>query len=114
VDPNFAATRIEPSLAVWVQSTTGSLGSAPANQSSAAAHASAAYPHPQRLRQEHVAEFGLPDNRTDVTRTLCDAPVEHDRADHRSVEVDHEMARAPPGHLRHRALELVTRSGPPT
>ena len=46
VNPSFAARRIERSLAVWVQSTTGSPGSASANQSSAAAHASAAYPRP--------------------------------------------------------------------
>ena len=46
VNPSFAARRIERSLAVWVKSTTGSPGSAPANQPSAAAHASAAYPNP--------------------------------------------------------------------
>ena len=63
-----------------------------------------------RLRQEHVAELGLPGIRTDVTRTLCVAPIERDRTDHRSVEIDHEKARAPLGHLRHRALEPITRS----
>lgn len=46
VNPSFAARRNERSLAVWVQSTTGSPGSAPTNQPSAAAHPSAAYPHP--------------------------------------------------------------------
>jgi hypothetical protein len=46
VNPSFAASRIEGSLAVWVQSTTGSPGSAAANQASAAAQASAAYPRP--------------------------------------------------------------------
>ena len=46
VNPSFAATRIEPTLAVWVVSTTGSPGRTPSNQSSAAAHASAAYPNP--------------------------------------------------------------------
>jgi len=45
-----------------------------------------------------------------VTLALWVAPVERDDADHRPVEVDHEEARAPPGHLRHRALELVTRT----
>ncbi|SDT23559.1 hypothetical protein SAMN04515669_3202 [Jiangella sp. DSM 45060] len=46
VKPSLAARRIERSLAVWVDSTTGSPGCAPANRSSAAAHASAAYPCP--------------------------------------------------------------------
>jgi hypothetical protein len=46
MNPSFAARRIERTLAVWVASTTVSPGSAPANQSSAAAHASAAYPRP--------------------------------------------------------------------
>jgi hypothetical protein len=46
MNPSFAATRIERSLAVWVRSTTGSPGSATANQSSAAAQASTAYPRP--------------------------------------------------------------------
>jgi hypothetical protein len=36
VNPSFAARRTGRSLAVWVQSTTGSLGSTAANQSSAA------------------------------------------------------------------------------
>ena len=66
VNPSFAARRIEPTLAVWVESTTGSPGSAPANQPSAAAHASAAYPNPHASRQEQVAEIGLPrSSRTD-------------------------------------------------
>jgi hypothetical protein len=34
MNPSFAATRIERSLAVWVHSTTGSPGSASANQPS--------------------------------------------------------------------------------
>lgn len=46
VNPNFAARRIERALAVWVKSTTGSPGSSPASQPSAAAHASRAYPNP--------------------------------------------------------------------
>ncbi len=44
MNPSFAARRIEPTLAVWVVSTTGSPGRTASNQSSAAAHASAAYP----------------------------------------------------------------------
>ena len=64
-----------------------------------------------------------------ATRTVCGSSA-HDagrtfaRIDHsgqlnapfgptqraRPVEIDHEKARAPPGHLRHRALELVTGS----
>jgi hypothetical protein len=64
----------------------------------------------------HVAELSLPGTRTDVTRTLRVAPFEREHADHRSVEIDHEKAGAPPGHLRHRALELVlsTHSRRPT
>jgi hypothetical protein len=46
VNPSFAARRIERALAVWVKSTTGSPGSSPTSQPSAAAHASAAYPNP--------------------------------------------------------------------
>src|SRR6266545_2849611 len=46
VNPSFAARRIEPTLAVWVASTTGSPGRRPSNQPSAAAHASVAYPNP--------------------------------------------------------------------
>jgi hypothetical protein len=42
MNPSFAARRIEPALAVWVVSTTGSPGRAPSNHSSAAAHASVA------------------------------------------------------------------------
>lgn len=99
VNPSFAATRIERSLAVWVLSTTGSLGCAPANQSSAAAHASAGVPASPCLRQEHVAEIDLPGIRTHATRMVCVRPVERDRADHRSVEIDHEKARPPPGRL---------------
>lgn len=38
VNPSFAARRIEPTLAVWVASTTGSPGRTPSSQSSAAAH----------------------------------------------------------------------------
>jgi hypothetical protein len=49
VNPSLAARRIERSLAIWVVRTTGSPGSAPANQSSDAAHASAAYPSPSEV-----------------------------------------------------------------
>ena len=86
VNPSFAARRIERTLAVWVASITGSPGSASANQPSAAAHASAAYPN-QRV------------------------PPEKDLADHRPVEIDHEMPGAPLGHLRRLAPKLVTRAG---
>lgn len=67
-------------------------------------------PPSPRLWQEHIAELGLPGIRTDVPRTLRVAPIEGDCADHRSVEIDHEKARAPPGHFRHGAFELITRS----
>jgi hypothetical protein len=55
----------------------------------------------------------LPGIRTDMTRTLCVAPIERDHADHRSVEIDHEKSEAPPGHVRHGALELSTRPRAP-
>jgi hypothetical protein len=46
--------------------------------------------------------------RTDPIRRPDVASQEHDRADHRSVAFDHEIARVPPGHLRRLALEFVT------
>ncbi len=47
VNPSLTASRIEPALALWVVSTTGSPGSVSSSQPSAAVHASAAYPNPQ-------------------------------------------------------------------
>ncbi len=41
--------------------------------------------------------------------TVCVGPVERDPPDHGPVEISHEEARPPPGHLRRRALELLTR-----
>jgi len=64
-------------------------------------------PESPRLWQEQVAELGLPGS---SRRTVPRCSVERDRADHRSVEIDYEMAGAPLRRLRHRALELVTRS----
>jgi hypothetical protein len=46
-------------------------------------------PHP---RQEQVAELGLPGS---SRRTGPRCPAEKDLADHRSIEIDHEKARAP-------------------
>src|SRR6266545_481920 len=62
VNPSFAARRIEPTLAVWVASTTGSPGRRPSNQPSAAAHASVAY---RRGARRHGQEWPLsrPDTR---------------------------------------------------
>lgn len=106
VNPSFAARRMEPTLAVWVVSATGSPGRTPSNQSSAAAHASAAYPKSPRLRKEQVAEVGLPRG---SRATVFRCPPEQDLADHRSVEINDE---APGPTLRHRGhllLQLVTR-----
>lgn len=57
-----------------------------------------------RLRQEQIAEFGLPGVRTDLTPALRVAPVQLDDADHRPVDFDHEESGAPPGYLRCRAF----------
>jgi len=72
-----------------------SLGSAPSNQSSVPTQASAArtrVPTPPAGTCSRARP--LPGIRKDVTRTFCVAPVERDRPDHRSVEIDHEKARA--------------------
>jgi hypothetical protein len=62
------------------------------------------------MRQEHVAEFEFPGIRTYVAQALCFAPVERDDADRGSIEINHEVARTSTGRVRHRLLELVTRS----
>src|ERR1700678_2231081 len=50
-------------------------------------------PEDPRLRQEQVAQRSLTgSSRKDVAR----CSVERDRGDHRSVEIDHERAGAPP------------------
>jgi hypothetical protein len=45
-----------------------------------------------------------------VSRTLRVAPIERDYTDHRSIEIDDEIARATPGNFRHRPLEFVARA----
>jgi len=65
-------------------------------------------PESPRLRQEQVAELGLPGS---SRRTVPGCPAENDLADHGSVEIDYEKAGAPPGFPGHLALKLVTRPG---
>jgi hypothetical protein len=65
-------------------------------------------PASPRLRQEQVAELGLPGSRR---RTVPRYPPENDLADHGSVEIDYEKAGAPLGRPGHLALKLVTRPG---
>ena len=69
-----------------------------------------AVPAPPYLWYERVTELGFHGVGTNVTGAVDVAPIEGDRADHRSAQIDHEET-GTPAHLGHRARELLTRSG---
>lgn len=106
VNPSSAARRIEPTLAVWVASTTGSPGSAPHEPAECRRARLGGVPESPRPRQEQVAEIGLPHG---SRATVLRCSPEQDLADHRPVEINDEAPGPPLGRPGHLALKLVTR-----
>jgi hypothetical protein len=107
VNPSFAARRIERALAVWVKShrLARKLAGKPAECRRARL---GGVPESPRLRQEQVAEHGLPGSGRDAEPV---GPLENDLADHGPVEIDCEKAGVPLGRPGRLVLKLVTRPG---
>ena len=96
-------------MAVWVQSTSGSPGSAIVGPDEDGRTRLGGVTASPGARQEQVAQLRLPSFGHDMPGTLGVTSVEGDHADHRPVEIDDEEAGASSRLRRNHTLQLVAR-----